>query len=444
MESLFPFLPFIIIERKLPEAMMESITHFLINLLIILVSLLFFQGFVIKNHLKRTHLEFYMFLTLTISVSLCMMFPLTLPGGIPFDLRFIPLVLGCLYASRYTGVWLVALIVVLRIAIHGFENSWFAIGNAIIFSCICFTIREKFKQYSLAQKVTLQVSLFIGMSIWVLTGSKLLFQSPITVSFTFAYTGIHAAGIGLAIFMAEHIKNQHLLLLRLIRSEKAEVASHLASSISHEVRNPLTASRGFLQLLSESSDIPEKEKAYIDLAISEIDSADHIIRDYLTFAKPTAEKIEILEMNKEIQQAIQIVEPMAKQFKVEIHSQLDSAFITGSSGLLQQVLVNIMRNGIEAMSTGGTLTVHSVREQTSLLISVKDDGIGMSQQQINRLGEPYFSTKDLKGTGLGMMVVYRIVESMKGNIHIDSKKGIGTTIFIRLPYMTDAEERKIS
>lgn len=423
---------------------MESMTHFLINLLIILVSLLFFQGFVIKHHLKKTQLEIFMFITLTASVSLCMLYPLTLPGGIPFDLRFIPLVLGCLYAHKYTGVWLLILIVVLRIAIHGFDHSWFAIGNAILFFFIFFSIREKFKYYSLTKKLTLQVSLFIVMSIWVLAGSKLLFHSPITLSFTVAYTGIQAAGMGLAIYMAEHIKNQHLLLLRLIRSEKAEIASHLASSISHEVRNPLTSSRGFLQLLSESHEIPEKEKGYLALAISEIDQADHIIKDYLTFAKPTPEKIEVLEIDQVIQQAIQIVEPMAKQFKVEIESKLDSSLITGNFGLLQQVIVNIMKNGIEAMSSGGVLTITCIKEQKTTLIRVKDEGVGMSQQQMNRLGEPYFSTKDLKGTGLGMMVVYRIVESMKGTIQIDSKKGMGTTIFIRLPHKSDAKERKIS
>lgn len=424
---------------------MESITHFLINLLIILVSLLFFQGSVNKHHLNNTQLEIYMLITLTASVSLCMLFPLTLPGGIPFDLRFIPLVLGCLYANKYTGVWLLALIIVLRIAIHGFDHSWFAIANAIIFVCITFSIRERFKQYSLGKKLTLLVIFSLMMSIWVLLGSKFLFHSPITLSFTLAYSGIQAAGMGLAIYMAEHIKNQHLLLLRLIRSEKAEVASHLASSISHEVLNPLTSSRGFLQLLSESNEIPEKEKGYLALAISEIDQADHIIKDYLTFAKPTPEKIEVLEIDKVIHQAIQIVEPMAKQYKVEIDSKLSSSFHTGNFGLLQQVMVNIMKNGIEAMSSGGVLTITCSKEQpNTTLISVKDEGVGMSQQQINRLGEPYFSTKDLKGTGLGMMVVYRIVESMKGTIQIDSSKGIGTTIFIRLPHMTDAKERKIS
>lgn len=423
---------------------MESITHFLINLLIILVSLLFFQGSVNKHHLNNTQLEIFMLLTLTASVSLCMLFPLTLPGGIPFDLRFIPLVLGCLYANKYTGVWLLALIIVLRIAIHGFDHSWFAIANAIIFVCITFSIRERFKQYSLGKKLTLLVIFSLMMSIWVLLGSKFLFHSPITLSFTLAYSGIQAAGMGLTIYMAEHIKNQHILLLRLIRSEKAEVASHLASSISHEVLNPLTSSRGFLQLLSESNEIPEKEKGYLALAISEIDQADHIIKDYLTFAKPTPEKIEVLEINKVIHQAIQIVEPMAKQYKVEIDSKLSSSFLTGNFGLLQQVIVNIMKNGIEAMSSGGVLTITCSKEPNTTLISVKDEGVGMSQQQINRLGEPYFSTKDLKGTGLGMMVVYRIVESMKGTIQIDSRKGIGTTIFIRLPHMTDAKERKIS
>jgi two-component system sporulation sensor kinase B len=142
------------------------------------------------------------------------------------------------------------------------------------------------------------------------------------------------------------------------------VVSHLAASISHEVRNPLTSTRGFLHLLNESKSITEVERGYLTVAMQELDHAEKIIRDYLTFAKPSPEKIENLNLEKEIERAITFIVPLANMNAVELSSELESCCIKGNSGLFQQVLVNILKNGIEAMPSCGTLSVNAIEEKT--------------------------------------------------------------------------------
>src|SRR5690606_15181647 len=108
-----------------------------------------------------------------------------------------------------------------------------------------------------------------------------------------------------------------------------------------------------------------------------------------------------------------------------------------------QCFVNLMKNAIEAMPNGGILSVYStVVNGKSVVIRIKDTGIGMDDKQLSRLGEPYFSTKDIKGTGLGMMVVYRIIESMNGFIEVESEVGKGTCFTITLPLKKEFREKK--
>ncbi|MGZ4160233.1 MAG: ATP-binding protein, partial [Neobacillus sp.] len=210
-------------------------------------------------------------------------------------------------------------------------------------------------------------------------------------------------------------------------------------SISHEVRNPLTTTRGFLQLINESKAIPEVEKGYLTVAMQELDQAERIIRDYLTFAKPALEEIESLNLKKEIERAINIILPLANMNIVELSSELESCYIKGNAGLFQQVLVNLLKNGIEAMPSGGTLSIIVTVEKTLAKVTITDNGVGMNELQRNRLGEPYFSTKEIRGTGLGMMVVFRIVESMNGSIKIESELGKGTRITLTFPLTTWVE-----
>lgn len=411
---------------------MESTSHFLVNLLVILFGLLFLQFRISRLQPERTQTKMVMFFCLTLTISFCMLFPFKFSGGIILDLRLVPFVLGCLYAERLTRIWMVILIIGLRLS-EGFEHSWFAIMNIILFYIVIMLCRERYLQYSKLWKNVMTTSLMILMSLWTLVGVKVFFHLPVTLPISISYIGIQTGGMLMVGYMVELIREQQMVIRRLIRMEKMEVASHLAASISHEIRNPLTSTRGFLQLLSESKEIPNNIKDYITIATSELDHAEAIIRDYLTFAKPAPENFEALMVQDQIEKALRIIDPLAKMNHVEIVSHLCSCSIKGNSGMFQQVLINIIKNGIEAMQSGGTLSIRCHKDKSSVNITITDEGVGMTALQKSRLGEPYFTTKGSKGTGLGMMVVYRIVESMNGKIQIDSKQGVGTSITLQFP-----------
>lgn len=415
---------------------MDSTSHLLVNLLVILVGLLFLQFRISHLQPEQTQTKIVMFFCLTFTISFCMLFPLKFSDGIVFDLRLVPFVLGCLYAGRLTRIWMIILIIGFRLS-EGFEHSWFAIMNIIIFYIVIMQCQEKYLQLSKLWKNVLTTSLMIVMSVWTLVGVGVFLHSSVTLPISLSYIGIQTGGMLMVGYMVESIREQQMVFRRLIRMEKMEVANHLAASISHEIRNPLTSTRGFLQLLSESAEIQNNIKDYITIATSELDHAEAIIRDYLTFAKPAPESFESLMVQTQIEKALRIIDPLAKMNHVEIVSHLCSCSIKGNSGMFQQVLINIIKNGIEAMQLGGTLLIRCHKDKSNVNITISDEGVGMTAQQKSRLGEPYFTTKGSKGTGLGMMVVYRIVESMNGKIQIDSKQGVGTNITLQFP-LTDS------
>ncbi len=213
-----------------------------------------------------------------------------------------------------------------------------------------------------------------------------------------------------------------------------EIVSHLAASISHEVRNPLTVAKGFMQMFHEDLADDSKKRLW-GIAIQELDRATEIINDYLMFAKPAIENREMINIGHELQHAVSIVTQLANMNTVQIHLRLlndEDYFVLGDRQKLQQCLINVLKNGIEAMPNGGELQVLLRQHHSELQIDILDSGKGMTQEQINRLGEPYFTTKE-KGTGLGMMVSFSIIKGMNGSINVTSEPQKGTCFSIKLP-----------
>lgn len=413
---------------------MDFTSHFLINLLVILLSLIVIQFWINNVRHKPKYIEIVMFLSFSISIALCMLFPFKIKDGLFFDLRLIPLILGCLYCKKFTSAGLTVLCIGIRL-FEGLHDSWLPVSSTILFYFIAMYLQPVYNRIPKIRKISLSSALVSLMSIWILSGNKIFLHGEISVSFAIAFVSIQTMGMVIVTYVLETIIEQHLLVVKMLRMEKVEIASHLAASISHEVRNPLTTTRGFLQLMEESEDLPAAQKYYLKIAIEELDRAESIIQDYLTFAKPMPEsdKLETVNVEREIDRSVNILKPLANMNVVEIHSQVEPCFIKGHSGNFQQVLVNILKNSIEAMPTGGILSIKAFVDRSYAVIKICDEGIGMTPLQISRLGEPYFSTKGLKGTGLGMMVVFRIVESMNGTIQIESKPAKGTKIILRFP-----------
>ncbi|WP_338368127.1 HAMP domain-containing sensor histidine kinase, partial [Enterococcus faecium] len=180
---------------------------------------------------------------------------------------------------------------------------------------------------------------------------------------------------------------------------------------------PLTVTRGFLQMLKDPSIPEDKRQFYLDTAIDELDRAEVIISEYLRFSKPHHDQTSTLTWKYEIEKALELLLPYANHFSVKVKHQLeDGLYVNGEASKFQHCLLNIMKNCIEAMPNGVDCLIESHRSEDKFSISIKDTGIGMSAREIAMIGEPYYSTKKEKGTGLGMMVVFNILNEMGGSL----------------------------
>ncbi|NIK72060.1 sensor histidine kinase [Paenibacillus sp. BK720] len=216
------------------------------------------------------------------------------------------------------------------------------------------------------------------------------------------------------------------------RSEKMDMISQLAASVAHEVRNPLQVTRGFLQLLEEKSG-SNKEKNYMLLAINELDRASEIITDFLTFAKPQLEHVSVLNIANEFKHIGTILIPLANMQGGQIRLNIpDHLQIHGNSSKFKQAFINMIKNSIEALKNEGRIDISGYMEGNRVVICIKDNGEGMTESELAKLGEPYYSNKS-KGTGLGLMVTFSIIEVMQGDITFKSQKGIGTEVTITFP-----------
>jgi two-component system sporulation sensor kinase B len=229
------------------------------------------------------------------------------------------------------------------------------------------------------------------------------------------------------------VKKQELNKEKLFLSDKDRMVGQLAASVSHEIRNPLTTTRGFLQMMDQRQFSEEEQKRFIGLALSGVDQANAIITDYLNFAKPNADQIEKLDVKEELDSTIRFITPLVMTSEVEInvtHLVEGPLHIVGESRKLKQCLMNLIKNAIESMPEGGTLTIRTCKHEDTIRITIIDTGIGMSKTQIKTLGLPFYTTK-AKGTGLGLVVVMSLIKTMNGKITFESTLNKGTTCLIQ-------------
>lgn len=217
----------------------------------------------------------------------------------------------------------------------------------------------------------------------------------------------------------------------LVRSEKLAVVGQLAAGFAHEIRNPLTALKGFTQLLHAKSG--DSDKRYYEIMLSEMGRISNIVDELLLLAKPQAYEMRPVAIEALLRDVIELMGPQATIQDTEIFADLSQAsWVNCEPNQLKQVFVNVIKNGIEAMPDGGILTVRVQRGDFNLRVEFKDQGLGIPQETLSKLGEPFYTTKD-GGTGLGLMVSQKILATHKGQMRISSEVGSGTTVCIELP-----------
>jgi two-component system, sporulation sensor kinase A len=228
--------------------------------------------------------------------------------------------------------------------------------------------------------------------------------------------------------ITEWKKSQEMLK----NTEKLSVAGQLAAGIAHEIRNPITAIKGFIQLIEYSM---YEYKEYFSIMVSEIERIEHILSELLILSKPQVSKFEQTEIIELVNQVTTLLDTQAILNNVEIVRDFQPAaiFIQCDENQLKQVFINFIKNAIEAMSDGGKLVIQiRVLNQDKLNVRFIDEGMGMSTETLAKLGQPFYTTKD-KGTGLGYMISKNIIENHFGELTISSEPHNGTTIDVYLP-----------
>lgn len=410
------------------------------NLFYILVSILIY--YILLDHGKRLNQYRKTLITacMSIPIILCMKFPIYIDEYCVHDLRQIPFIIGTLYGGWPVGAALLVIILTVRFALYGF-NFLTLIVYIVIF-IITGLFSSKFKNFN--RKNKLNSSILLILFLGILTSFISLVMSDyfrITDAYVFYFIILPPFIIGLAVYIMEILKDAILIRTQMVRLEKMEIVSQLAASISHEVRNPLTVVKGFVQLLKDSDISQEVKEQYIKHIVRELDSAESIISEYLAFAKPAIEKVDPISINREIGYVIEMIKPLASMNLVTISEQLTPGITRGNIQHFKQCFLNLIKNGIEAMPNGGELSIVSYINNSGIIIEISDNGIGMNKEQINRFGEPYYSSKE-KGTGLGSMVAVKTIQTMNGSLHINSLLNKGTTISVTLPVYHEDNPKK--
>ncbi len=244
------------------------------------------------------------------------------------------------------------------------------------------------------------------------------------------------------VLLYQDLREIEALEAELERGRHLASLGRLAAGVAHEVRNPLSSIKGFAQFLRSKFSPGSEEERYSDIMIEEVERLDRVVQELLDFAKPVVAEIRPGDTNAIVEDALSLVSEDADFKNVRIVTNLSDGLprILVDSRQVRQALLNVLLNGMEAMTDGGTLTVKTrivVPEDGAIAatagerpeqvaIDIADTGDGMSEQELAKLFEPFYTTKPT-GTGLGLTIVSRLVEQNAGHIHVVSEKGKGTT-----------------
>lgn len=226
---------------------------------------------------------------------------------------------------------------------------------------------------------------------------------------------------------------------KLIQSRKMQALGELTGGIAHEFNNILTPILGYIQILKNKIDDPILSR-YVDLMEDSARDGAKIVKRIQDFSRNKKKDREIIDIDRVIIQSVEITKPkwtfeaqIQKRF-INVHLDLKSrASIEWVPTEVREVFVNIISNAVDAMPFGGVIDISSYNDGNEVVIKIKDNGIGMDREVRERIFEPFYTTKNERGNGLGLAIVYNILKEMGGSIDVESQIGGGTEFIIRIP-----------
>ncbi|MFJ8352670.1 sporulation sensor histidine kinase KinB [Bacillus paramycoides] len=424
---------------------MELIRDLMIQIAIIILPLFLYEAIRLNRYqemLPKPNRYFIMFLS-SVTLVLSMTYSICFGTVCGYNFHPIPIVSGFLYGG-IVGLIPAIIFVTYEWFLKGI--SWCPIVEVIFLSIIPLFLSKKWSLFSRDKKLILA---FMISSVYVLVSLvfsmfNVLLETGFTPYISHLYSRYIFASLIMVmtmvfqVYLTEYLNENALLRTEMQKSEKLNIVSELAASVAHEVRNPLTVVRGFIQLLESTEDVKNKE--YMRLVLAELDRAEQIISDYLNLARPQIEKKEHICLSAQLIEMTTLMSSFAAMQGVYLQVEIsESLYTIGDKTKLKQAIMNVVKNGIEAIQGNkGYLKVTAVQKDEMIVIRVKDSGVGMTKEQLARLGQPYYSLKE-KGTGLGLMVTFSILQAHNGTLEYKSESGKGTEAIIILPAVRNKE-----
>ncbi|MCC3377215.1 HAMP domain-containing sensor histidine kinase [Cohnella sp. REN36] len=381
----------------------------------------------------------FIVITCMICLLLSMTFPLSVEDGIIFDIRYVIMFFGLVFGGMTAGMILLLEFMAYRLSLGGA-----GLFSALIILSITFPLSLLlsflYRRYS---KWRMLIVLIAGLLFSVIPIGVMLVTERRYVmdNLTFNILAMpvqNSLGIWLLFTLFHKAVSDKQLYLDYLRIEKVDTINHVAASLAHEVRNPLTAVSGFLKLMRNEALSPEKTRQFIDICMEEIKRTELILSEYLSISKPGKRQYEPVDLSELSNAIVEIMTPYANMNNVHLSPFENGPDIRVSANPneIKQLLINFLKNAIEACSSvsNGQVSIRVSREAHHAKIAILDNGIGMSKEQVDRLGIIYFSTKN-KGTGVGLTYSYQLIRSMNGEVSVRSEPGKGTEFLISLPLL---------
>lgn len=410
--------------------MLETVHHLILHVVFILFTILVFQMVTSESDSGTKGFPLKFFLMNLCILVFTMTFPVVYSSGYVYDFKVIPIILAFIYGGKRVGVSTFFAMLVIGYFTH---HVWiFLLVNYAIYGVLLVPLSKWYRKLTRKNKVLL-ISVFylfipVTRSLYLLQNNE-VGQLPLVASSTL----IIWITLILTMYLIENRLEQNRVKKELMKAEKFNVVSQLAASVAHEIRNPMTTVRGFMQLLQRET-LTKEQKSFIDISIQELDHAQDVINQYLSLAKPQTDEFEVFSFTDTMNESVDVMSTYAVMNSIQINRNIESdLMIKGIKIEMKQVLLNLLKNAIEAVKENGEITATAtVHKDGRIMIVIEDNGVGMPPEQLKVLGRPYYSTKE-KGTGLGLTVCYQIVTQMKGEIQVESERGVGTTFRIFFP-----------
>lgn len=241
--------------------------------------------------------------------------------------------------------------------------------------------------------------------------------------------------------IARDVSEQHALTDKLVQADKLVLLGQLSAGVAHEIRNPLAAVNLNLQILQRKIEDSSPIYSYVKTALQGVDRISRIVEVTLNFSKPAVPDVKELSLNELVPQSLELLRSVLKRKEIVIELKLDENLpkVAADAKQIQQVLINLITNASDAIKTKGKIIIESYVEKALrrgegeyAVVSVKDDGIGITTEDLRKIFNPFF-TRKADGTGLGLPITQRIMHQHSGIIDVESSVGNGTTFYIKLP-----------